>query len=328
MGMDTYKQFSGSNTRFSDCVKNYLLELEILNRSAGTLVTSRRALHYLLDYAQGADWPDFIVDIGRRELVEYLAYLKSRPSLNGSSGRTLSDNYYCLCYRLIKAFFNWCLDQGYILDNPLRKIPTPKVAKRVVSTVSAEDFKKLMMVTDPSLVHSPGKRFIAIRNQAILWMFYDTPARRSEVARLTTPRVDLVERRVLVEGKGRKERYMYLGAVTVRAMVRYQSARDALSPTSEDWWVDSQGRPFYRDDWINSMLRSACDRARLPYFHPHQFRHTFSIAMIEAEVPLPTLEVMGGWARIPQTYLATLGDRAAKAAHKRVSPADRLNRRG
>ena len=49
--------------------------------------------------------------------------------------------------------------------------------------------------------------------------------------------------------------------------------------------------------------------------------------MIEADVPLPTLEVMGGWKRLPQTYHATLGDRAAKAAHRRVSPADRLARR-
>ena len=86
------------------------------------------------------------------------------------------------------------------------------------------------MVTDPSLVHTGARHFQAVRNQAALWMFLDTPARRSEVARLTTHTVDLGGRRIHVEGKGRKERYMYLGAVTVRAMVRYQSARDALSP--------------------------------------------------------------------------------------------------
>ena len=30
--------------------------------------------------------------------------------------------------------------------------------------------------------------------------------------------------------------------------------------------------------------------------------------MIEVDVPLPTLEVMGGWKKLPTTYLATLGD--------------------
>ena len=75
-------------------------------------------------------------------------------------------------------------------------------------------------------------------------------------------------------------------------------------------------------DWLHRMLKRPGGRAGIPNLHPHTFRHTFSVRMIESDVPLPTLEVMGGWARIPQTYLATLGDRAAKAAHRRVSSAD------
>ena len=76
--------------------------------------------------------------------------------------------------------------------------------------------------------------------------------------------------------------------------------------------------------WVYQALRRIAKKAGVSGLHPHQFRHTFSIAMIEADVPLPTLEVMGRWAKIPETYLATLGDRVARAAHKRVSPADRF----
>ena len=121
----------------------------------------------------------------------------------------------------------------------------------------------------------------------------------------------LRERRVLVEGKGRKERYMYIGAATSKAMGRYKMLRDSLEPWTDDWWVDAQGKPM-GDNWLYLMLKRLSDRAGIPGLHPHQFRHTFSINMIEADVPLPTLEVMGGWSRIPQTYLATLGDRAAR----------------
>ena len=130
----------------------------------------------------------------------------------------------------------------------------------------------------------------------------------------------------MVEGKGRRERYMYLGAVTVRALMRYQMLRDGLVPETDDWWLSSAGEPM-DDAWINSAFRRIGKRAGVPGLHPHQFRHTFSVAMIEAGVPQPILEVMGGWSRIPPTYLATLGDRAAMAAHKRASPADRLVRR-
>ena len=30
--------------------------------------------------------------------------------------------------------------------------------------------------------------------------------------------------------------------------------------------------------------------------------------MIEADVPLPTLQIMRGWKHLPRSYLATLGD--------------------
>jgi site-specific recombinase XerD len=201
------------------------------------------------------------------------------------------------------------------------------VQQRVIPTVSDDDFRKLLRLTDPALYRSPARNFRAVRDQAMLWLLLDTPGRQDELARLTLENVDLRERRVLVEGKGRKERYMYLGAVTTKAMGRYKMQRDTLDPWTDDWWVDCHGRPMNRA-WLHRVLKRLGQRAGIPNLHPHMFRHTFSVRMIESDVPLPTLEVMGGWVRIPQTYLATLGDRAARAAHRRVSPADRLTGRG
>ena len=106
--------------------------------------------------------------------------------------------------------------------------------QRVIPTVSDDDFPKLLRLTDPTLFCSPARRFRAVRDQAALWLLMDTPGRQDELARLTLKNVDFRERRVLVEGKGRKERYMYLGAVTTKAMTRYWKLRDALAPLTDD----------------------------------------------------------------------------------------------
>jgi integrase len=45
-------------------------------------------------------------------------------------------------------------------------------------------------------------------------------------------------------------------------------------------------------DWFYRMLKWLGKWAGIPGLHPHMFRHTFSVRMIEEEVPLPTLEVM------------------------------------
>ena len=309
---------------FRDAVQNFLLDQEISNRTAGTVEAQRIVLGFLTNYAEEEGWPS-VDGVGKSHLRQYLAALKGRPKRSSGVG-PISDSYYETQYRRIKRFFNWCVVEGLVDVNPLSDISHPKVGRRVIRTVSDDDFRKLLRLTDPALYRSPARNFRAVRDQALLWLMMDCPGRRDELFRLTVESVDLKERRVLVEGKGRKERYMYFGAVTTKALSRYKVRRDALDPRTSDWWVDCHGSPVGRS-WVYQVVKVLGKRAGIPDLHPHMFRHTFSINMIEADVPLPTLEVMGGWERIPKTYLATLGDRAARAAHRRVSPADRLANR-
>lgn len=171
----------------------------------------------MADFALESEW----APLGKSHLRQYLAAVKVRPRWFGKRDATqkpISDSYYETHYRRLKRFFNWCVAEGFMEQNPLADIPHPKVPQRVIPTVSDLDFQKLLKLTDPGLVHFPSRRFRACRDQAVLWLLMDSPGRREEIVKLTLDTVDLRERRILVEGKGRKERYMYLGAVTTRAM--------------------------------------------------------------------------------------------------------------
>ena len=330
--MKTQKKVIVRNLRLSDCIRNFLLEMEISNLAPGSVHNSGLTLGEMAEFGEQAGWSESLVDLDRDRVLEFLVHLKSRPSRDSrrrpvldadGRPRSIGDAYYRTCYRRLSAFFNWCLKHDYIEVDPLRNMPVPRVAKRVVPTVSEDDFKRLLLVTDPGLYKTGCWHFLGVRDQALLWLFFDTPGRNGEIGGLRTDQVNLKERRIMVEGKGRKERYMYLGAVTVRALGRYQVLRDSLAQATDCWWVNSVGGAMSAD-WVYSGLKRIARRAGVEGLHPHRFRHTFSIAMIEGGVPLPTLEVMGGWEKIPDTYLATLGDKAARAAHKMVSPADRL----
>ena len=319
------KQDFDLHLTINEATQDFLLDLEIGNRAPGTISNYRDTVRELGQYAESHGWPP-VAGISKVHLRQYMVDLKKRPRWHGlrdQGGRPLSDAYYETLYRRIKRFFNWCLVEGYAEHNPMSDIPRPKVEQRVIPIVSDQDFRRLLELTDPTACKTPYRKFLAVRNQAVLWLLKDSPGRKAELAELEVDDVDLRERRVLVRGKGRKERYMYLGAVTTRAMGRYRALRDHVAPADGAWWVDGQGQPMTKD-WLYLFIKRLGARAGLKDLHPHRFRHTFSIAMIEADVPQPTLEVMGGWERLPKTYLATLGDKAAKAAHRRVSPADRL----
>ena len=319
------KKVSDPHLYISEAVQHFLLDLEISNRAPGTIRNYDQALGELSAFAVQNRWPQ-LQDLTKVHLIQFLVHLKNRLRWNGrkrSDERPISDSHYETLFRRIKRFFNWSAAEGYIELNPLSTVPKPRVTERVIPTVKDDDFRKLLVLCDPKLYQHRADIFRAVRNRAALWLLKDSPGRRQELTDLSVDDVDLRERRVLVLGKGRRQRYMHLGAVTTKALNEYKLLRDALDPWSDYWWLDTTGEPV-GPEWLKNMLRRLCERAGISAINPHRFRHTFAVSVIEADVPLPTLQIMGGWKHLPRTYLATLGDKAAREAHRKASPADRL----
>ena len=194
---------------------------------------------------------------------------------------------------------------------------------RVIPTVSDREIDTLLQLVNPKLFSTPGRRFRALRDRAVLMLWIDTPGRRSELGELTTDDLDLDGARFLVLGKGGRERWMHLGHVGTEVLWDYLQARAQRAARTNALWVDVQGKAMHTD-WLYRMLKRLGKRAGVPNLHPHRFRHTFAIKWLEADQPERVLEIEGGWKRIPDTYFATLGEKHAAAAHQRMSPADRL----
>ena len=147
----------------------------------------------------------------------FMDRLRRRTRWEGNryhSQRAISISYYETLFRSLARFFNWCKEQGYIEDTPMGSIPKPKVPKKVIRTLSYQELTRLFNLTDPDLYPTPGKQFLATRNRAVLGLLIDTPIRRSELTGMAVADVHLQEGRLLVNGKGNKQRYMYMGTAT------------------------------------------------------------------------------------------------------------------
>jgi site-specific recombinase XerD len=44
--------------------------------------------------------------------------------------------------------------------------------------------------------------------------------------------------------KGRKERYLFIGNTTAKALWRYMREREKTHPFTDDLWVDAEGSPM------------------------------------------------------------------------------------
>ena len=107
-------------------------------------------------------------------------------------------------YSYLKSFFNWCLDNKYILESPMRgiKIKYKKTfANRVLSKQQIHNTFNTIDTEDS----------YGIQNRCIVELSYATAIRISELIQLNTTDIDLHNRQVIIKhGKGRKQRILPL----------------------------------------------------------------------------------------------------------------------
>ena len=92
--------------------------------------------------------------------------------------------------RSVRAFFHWLIRQGTLQDNPFDRVVFPKVGKPLIQTITDEEFEHLLLACAAPNEHGAFAERAAVRNRAILWVFYDTGIRVSELINLRVRDLD------------------------------------------------------------------------------------------------------------------------------------------
>ena len=309
--------------------KRFLSSLKASNRySEGYLASLETAVVMAAQYAEEQGWPD-VQEISTEHIEDYLSYLQDRERWFGERSyaepRKLSKGHINAQYRRLNRFFNWLVERKHIDENPLDDIEAPSLDEKTVPIVTEDQMRDLLTLADPALSRTPAHRFRLTRDRAVLYAFWDTPGRLSEIAKLHLEDTDLVNGTLLVMGKGRKERKMPIGDTARSAIWDYLQEREALIPRTGALWISEQGEALLPNG-ICQILKRLARLANIEGMHPHRFRHSYAINALRARMPEQVLKIIGGWKRIPETYFRTLGEEDAIDFHRQVSPGDRLGK--
>ena len=323
----TVKQVFDHSLRESG--KRFLRSLKASNRySEGYLASLETTVAMAALYAEEHGWPD-VQEITTELLEDYFAYLQDRVRWFGertyAEPKRLSKGHINAQYRRLNRFFNWLVERGPLVENPMLFISPPKLEEKTVPVITEDQMRDLLTLTDPYLARTPAHRFRLVRDRALLYTFWDTPGRLAEIAKLRIDDVDLADGTLLVMGKGRKERRMPIGDAARSVMLDYLQERETLMPRAKALWVSEQGESLLPNG-ICQILKRLAKRANIEDMHPHRFRHSYAINALRAGMPEQVLKIVGGWKKIPETYFRTLGEEDAREFHRQVSPGDRLGK--
>lgn len=218
----------------------------------------------------------------------------------------------------IHTFYRWATAEGHVAADPSLLLGRPKVVHRLPTVLKVREADGL--VDSPTLRQAPEgerdgdplERVLSLRDAAVLELLYGSGLRVGEVAGLTLERIDLARARVLVFGKGSKEREVPLSDPAATALDAWlRDGRPALAPEGADaLFFNRRRRPMGERDVRRFVERYG--RTSLPGRHvtPHTLRHSFATHLLEGGADIRAVQELLGHASVATTQRYTHVSRA------------------
>ncbi len=271
--------------RIAEDYRNYL-RIE-RGMSPNTVASYSRDVEGLLGAYEGYR----AADIGTAEIERYLSERIEKSLAKRSQARMLSS---------FRSFFNWCVEEGEVKENPCDRIDAPKLGKYLPAVLSVEEVDAILSSVDT-------KTATGLRSRAILEVLYGCGLRVSECTGLRISHVHLDEGYVDVVGKGNKQRIVPLGEMATEAIRNYLPVRPepAARPFEDTLFLNKAGRPLSRVSVFNLVKEQAMAAGIHKEISPHTFRHSFATHLIEGGADLRVVQEMLGHESILTTEIYT-----------------------
>lgn len=236
--------------------------------------------------------------LDRKQIIKYLASL-TELGLKSSSGHMIVN--------ALKYYYKHVLEWN---DTELWNIPRPKKEKTLPKVLSMEECQRILQA-----VEQP-------KHKLILLIAYGSGLRVSEICNLEWEHLDFDGHRIkIVEGKGKKDRYVMLPYATLRYFEIYRGMYQTAKYVFEG---QIKGEP-YSTSSCGAIMRRAVEKAKIgKKMGIHTLRHSFATHLLEGGTDIRFIQKLLGHSSIKTTTVYTHVSQRKKDQIE--SPLDRLMR--
>ncbi|MFF2907289.1 MULTISPECIES: tyrosine-type recombinase/integrase [Bacillales] len=226
-----------------------------------------------------------------------------------NSSGTLKDSTIKRKYISIKAFFIFLVQKEWLDQSPLQNFGKKfKMAKRIPKTLAVEEIERLLHSPqlDRETLKTPFRTRLSIRNDAIIDLLFSTGMRIGELTQIHLQDIDLKNRVVVIFGKGRKERLLYLSSTElIEKLNEWLSVRELFRPQVDTLFVNKYGQALsiYGVEDIFTKYRQLANINEKAT--PHYLRHSFATQLLENGADLRAVQEILGHSSVSTTEIYT-----------------------
>ncbi len=240
----------------------------------------------------------FNPDINAPNICEYISFLSNNLHLKDSSIRRKIIT--------LKMFYAYLLAQKTINHTPFENLKFRfKQERTLPKTLSLKEVGRLIQCLDINTDSlSCFQKRLYVRDCALIELLISTGIRIGEAAKIKLSDIIASERTILIHGKGRKQRLIYISSsVTWGRLSALMKQRK--KENGEYLFVNKDGNPISTHG-IEDIYHKYVVKAKInPQSTPHYLRHTFATNLLANGADLRSVQEILGHASVATTQIYT-----------------------
>lgn len=286
---------AASNRQLMDGFLDYLATMRGYSRN--TVDSYRFDLEKLMDFLgqRGIRLSDMASEDARAFVVSLMALNPAKTTMN----RLLSS---------MRGFFHYLCMEEAVKDNPFMRIKGSSHYRRLPSVLSEQEIE--------AILDTPYETYTELLCVTIFNIFYSTGCRLSELIGMNLRDLDMEGSRILVMGKGSKQRYVFLTPKAKTILKEYldRKAAAVMVEDKEALFVNKSGKRL-STSFVHSIFNKyKTELSITKKFTPHVFRHSFATHLLDHDSGIRVVQEMLGHSSISTTQIYThlTGERLRK----------------
>lgn len=221
-------------------------------------------------------------------VVDYIRYLRiERNNASAAVGRKLAT---------LSAFIDFLILMELLDSKQDQRKKWPKLLdtpKRLPEVLENKEMQDILSQPDTTTI-------LGRRDRVILTLMYSAGLRVSEICSLRLIDISFNEKRILICGKGGRERYVPLDSIVEEALEEYMVSRTSKIP---ELFVSKKGGAL-TPRAIQYMVKKYAETAKIQKkVTPHKLRHTCATHLLQEGAHLVSIQKLLGHKSLSTTQI-------------------------